>query len=331
MRRTAPLLPAVTAALLLTACGAERAGTHDGGSGTSGPAPRTAVSQPAVDGVRITSVTIPSPSPSPSASWSPGAGGGMVRAESLPTGRQAGSGVSGVSADYEVANSTAGALTYTVLFVFTSDDGGAMSNRKVTVGPVGPGRTVRGSVRPEPLPPGAPPVTGVKVAQVTSVPATEAPAEADACPPSGIRVTADDGDAAMGLRVVGLFLENCGDRDYTVKGYPRLTLLDDDHQPVDGVTIVHGGGGIATVTGFDDPPRTVTLAPGERARSGLMWRNTTGSGTAVGVPYVRVLARPDAAPVMITPHLDLGTTGKLAVSAWRAAAEPQGTRATASP
>lgn len=326
MRRTAALLPAVTVALLLTACGAERAGTQDGGSGASGSAPRTAVSQPAVDGVRITSVTIPSPSPSPSVS--PGAGGGMVRAEPLPTALQAGS---GVSADYEVANSTAAALTYTVLFVFTSDDGGAMSNRKVTVGPVGPGRTVRETVRPEPLPPGAPSVTGVKVAEVTSVPAIEAPAEADACPPSGIRVTADDGDAAMGLRVVGLFLENCGDRDYTLKGYPRLTLLDDDHQPVDGVTIVHGGGGIATVTGFDDPPRTVTLAPGERARSGLMWRNTTGSGTAVGVPYVRVLARPDAAPVMITPHLDLGTTGKLAVSAWRAAAQPQGTRATASP
>ncbi|MEU4872209.1 DUF4232 domain-containing protein [Streptomyces sp. NPDC021608] len=324
MRRTAPLLPAVAAVLLLTACGAQRAGPHDGGAGAGGEAPRTAVPEPAVDGVRITSVTLPSASPSATGAGTTGG----VRAEPLPTGLPAGS---GVSADYEVVNSAAEALTYTVLFDFTSGAGGAVSNQKVTVGPVGPGRTVRATVRMESLPPGAPSVKGVKVGEVTSVPAAEAPSAAGVCPPSGIRVTADDGDAAMGLRVVGLILENCGDRDYTVKGYPRLTLLDEDHRPVDGVRILHGGGDIALVPGFDDPPRAVTLAPGERASSGLMWRNTTGSGTAVGVPYVRVRATPDAAPVMITPHLDLGTTGKLGVGAWRRAPEQRGTRGAGTP
>jgi hypothetical protein len=47
-----------------------------------------------------------------------------------------------------------------------------------------------------------------------------------------------------------------------------------------------------------------------------MWRNTTHSGTAVNVPYVRVRAEQGADPVTVTPHLDLGTTGKLAVRAW---------------
>ncbi|MGW2613387.1 DUF4232 domain-containing protein [Streptomyces sp. NPDC001500] len=327
--RTTTLLPAVAAALLLTACGSESARTHDGGVGASSAsgASGTAVSGPAVDGVRITSVTLPSASPSASRSASAGAAGGGVRADPLPTGLPVGS---GVSADYQVENSGTEALTYTVLFAFTTSGGGAVSNEKVTVGPVGPGRTVRGTVRMASPPPGAPTVTEVKVAEVTSVPAAEAPSGPGVCPPSGIRVTADDGDAAMGLRVVGLVLENCGARDYTVKGYPQLTLLDEDHQPVDGIRILRGGGDVATVTGFDDPPRTVTLAPGERASAGLMWRNTTGFGTAVGVPYVRVRARPDAAPVMITPHLDLGTTGKLAVSAWRGAAERQGTRGAGS-
>ncbi|MFF1546509.1 DUF4232 domain-containing protein [Streptomyces sp. NPDC058291] len=330
MRPTTLLLAALAATLLLTACGSERAGTHDGGVGARGPTSRAAVTEPAVDGVRITSVTIPS-SASPSASPSAADGvtrDGVVEAEPLPTGPSADS---GVSAAYEVTNSGTEALTYTVLFGFTTSGGEAVSNQKVTVRSVGPGETVRGSVRLGSLPPGAPQVTRAKVAEVTKVPAGEAPAEADTCPPSGIRVTADEGDSAMGLRVVGLLLENCGERDYTVNGYPEVSLLDEDRQPVDGVRILRGGGGIATVTGFDDPPRTVTLKPGERASADLMWRNTTGFGTAVDVPYVRVRARPGAAPVMITPHLDLGTTGKLGVSAWRTAGEQPGARGAGSP
>ncbi|WP_405627029.1 DUF4232 domain-containing protein [Streptomyces sp. NBC_00016] len=313
MRRPLPLLPALAAVLLLTACGSEQAGTQNGGVGASGSTPRTQVTQPAVDGVRITSVTIPSASASPSAS-----DGGLVKAERLPTGLAADS---GISAAYEVTNSGTKALTYTVLFDFTTSAGEVMSNERVTVRSVGAGRTVRGTVRPGELVPGSSPVTTVKVSEVTKVPAAEAPTEAGVCPPSGVRVFADDGDAAMGLRVVGLILENCGDRDYTVDGYPQVTLLDEDHKPVDGVKIFKGSGGISTVTGFDDAPRPVTLKPGERANAGLMWRNTTGSGTAVDVPYVRVRARSDAEPVMVTPHLDLGTTGKLGVSPWRSTPE----------
>ncbi|MFF5858950.1 DUF4232 domain-containing protein [Streptomyces sp. NPDC012751] len=159
-------------------------------------------------------------------------------------------------------------------------------------------------------------MTRVEVARVTKVPAAEAPPASGECPPSGLRLTADDGDAAMGLRVVGLHLENCGTRAHRLDGYPLLELLGEDLAPVEGVRIVHGSGGISTGTGFDEPARPLVLEPGESALSGLMWRNTTGSGTAVDVPHVRVRAERGADPVTVTPHLDLGTTGRLAVRAW---------------
>ncbi|MFD9607549.1 DUF4232 domain-containing protein [Streptomyces sp. NPDC059970] len=300
MRKVTSLLPALAALLLLTACGSEQAGTP----GAVAPASGTAVTAPPVDGVRITSVTIPSATPTPNSD------GFSVHADPLPTGD------SGISAAYEVTNNGTEALTYTILFDFTTDTGEVMGNSHETVRSVGPGATERGTIRVGVLAPGASRVTRVKVSRVTKVPAAEAPLASGECPPSGIRLTTDDGDAAMGLRVVGLHLENCGKRDYSLDGYPLLELLDKDLSPVQGVRIVHGSGGISTGTGFDEPARPLVLKPGESALSGLMWRNTTESGAAVNVPYVRVRAEQRADPVTVTPHLDLGTTGKLAVRAW---------------
>ncbi|MFD8143936.1 DUF4232 domain-containing protein [Streptomyces sp. NPDC059708] len=289
MRPSKPLLPALIALLLLTGCGA--------------PASTPAAAPPA-DGVRITSVTIPS-APPVSASREAG-----VHADPLPAGD------SGISAAYEVANGGTQALAYTILFDFTTDAGEVMANTTATVRAVGPGATVRGTVRLGAPGPGSSRVTRVKVSRVTKVPAAEAPPEADVCPPSGIRVTADDGDAAMGLRVVGLHLENCGKLDYPLDGHPLLELLDAGLSPVPGVRIVQGSGGITTGTGFDEPARPLVLKPGESALSGLMWRNTTESGDPIDVPHVRVRAKEGAEPVTVTPHLDLGTTGLLAVRAW---------------
>ncbi|MFG2129764.1 DUF4232 domain-containing protein [Streptomyces sp. NPDC048751] len=289
MRRATPLLPALAAVLLVAGCGSEHAdpqGTGSSRSSRSGG--QTPVSDPGKDGVRITAMMVPS-----------------------------GGSTSEVSAAYEVTNDGSQALTYTIVFTFLSADGGAMTNLRRTVGDVAPGKTVRRSVDMGKLPPGASPVTNVKVLEVTSVPADEAPTDVGACPPSGVWVTADQGDAAMGLRVVGLWVENCGTGEYKIEGYPELTLLDEDHKQVDGVKILHGSGGISGDPGADDPPRLVTLKPRERARSVIEWRNTTQSGTAVNAPYVRVVAKPGAAPVMVTPHLDLGTTGKLGVGPWK--------------
>ncbi|MFJ4623740.1 DUF4232 domain-containing protein [Streptomyces sp. NPDC088812] len=308
MRRPTPLLlPALAAALLLSACGTEDTGTGAGsaGPGVAAPVPPTQVDDPGTDGVRVTSVTVPSPSPSPRRSLS-------VTADSLPAD-------SGISAAYEVTNDGAEALTYSVLFDFTTSTGEVMDNEWVTVRDVGPGETARGTVRLGVLAPGASPVTRVKVSQVLKVPAGEAPAEAGSCPSSGIRITADEGDAAMGLRVVGLHLENCGTRDYTVDGYPLLELLDENREPVDGVRVLQGSGEITTAAGPDEAPEEVTLKPGEKATAGLVWRNTTDLGTPVDVPYVRVRAKAGADPVTVTPRLDLGTTGKLGVRPWERA------------
>ncbi|MFJ2651856.1 DUF4232 domain-containing protein [Streptomyces sp. NPDC087420] len=303
---TAPLLAALAAiAPLLAACGSESAGAGNSVASPAVPSTRTQVTDPGKDGVRITSLTLPAPSPSPTNDY-------LVSPESLP-------GDSGISAAYEVTNDGTETLTYSVIFTFMSGDGGSMGNKTVTVRDVGPGKTVRGTVRADQLPSSAPLVTGAKVFQVLKVPAAEAPAEPGTCPASGIRVSADRGDAAMGLRVVGLHLDNCGTDTYTVGGYPLLELLDDNRKPVDGVKILDGSGEISTGAGPDEQPRPVTLKPGESATAGLVWRNTTQFGTSVNVPYVRVRAKTGAAPVMVTPGLDLGTTGKLGVRPWKKA------------
>ncbi|EFE71651.1 lipoprotein [Streptomyces viridosporus ATCC 14672] len=318
MRRPAPLRPALAAtapflsalaatALLLTACGTERPGAGGTGADAAASQDGTRIDDPGKDGVRITSLTLPSASPSPTRSHS-------VSAERLTTGSD-----SGVLAAYEVTNGGAEALTYSVVFTFMSGDGGAVTDRTETVRDVGPGQTVRGTVRAGELPPTAPRVTQVEVLEVTKVPAGEAPAEPGACPASGVRISADEGNAAMGLRVVTLHLDNCGTRTYTVEGYPLLELLDDGLEPVDGVEILDGSGEITTGAGPDEQPRPVTLEPGESATAGLVWRNTTEFGTPVNVPHVRVRAKEGADPVTVTPHLDLGTTGKLGVRPWEKA------------
>lgn len=221
------------------------------------------------------------------------------------------------SAGFQVANHEAEPFTYTITFDFVSPSGAALSNAEQTVPAVEPGQTVQGTVTMDGLPPQEYTVGGVHIAKVRSVPADEAPTAAGPCPPSGVRVTPGNTEAASGLRVVGLHLENCSTRDYHLDGYPQLQLLDEDRKPVTGIEVLHGGGGISTVTGFDDPPRPVTLKPGQSASAGLMWRNTVTDGISVHLPYVRVNAKAGAPPVMVTPELDLGTTGKLGVSPWK--------------
>ncbi|MEU4541117.1 DUF4232 domain-containing protein [Streptosporangium sp. NPDC023825] len=221
------------------------------------------------------------------------------------------------SAEFQVTNHETEPFTYTIAFEFVSRSGEALAGTKQTVPSVRPGQTVKRTVDLVGLPSQASAGVRVRIAEVRSVPADEAPAPAGSCPPSGIRVTSGNGDAAMGLRVVGLRLENCSTRTYRLNGYPRLQLLDEDRKPVTGVKVLHGSGGISAVTGFDDPPRAVTLKPGESASAGLLWRNTVTAGTPVNLPYVRVNAKAGARPVMVTPELDLGTTGKIGVSPWR--------------
>lgn len=312
----------LVAALLVGGCGTQTAASEAGGGGeTKGPCTGGGTGTGAErDGVRVVGVVEQagagaeeSTSPSGAASERPGV---SVTADSLPGTGAAAAGPCVVQ--YEVTNPEAEPFTYTITFSLMDEQGRAMSNVKETVASVEAGKTVRRTLEH-----GGYPVDGVidagrvRVLGVERVPSDEAPAPAGSCPASGLRLTADQGDAAMGLRVVGLHLENCGSRTYSLEGYPVLQLLDAEHQPVDGIEILRGTDGIPMAGGDDGPPRPVTLRPGESAVSGLAWRNTTEFGEAVTVPYVRVRAEAGSDPVTVAPHLDLGTTGRLGVRAWR--------------
>ncbi|MFE6500874.1 DUF4232 domain-containing protein [Kitasatospora sp. NPDC057738] len=245
--------------------------------------------------------------------------------------------------EYEVTNSNSEPYDYTVVFngpdpsrgaaVFGSPGSGGGGSLTRTVTGLAPGATEKGRIdlaapgppgsgsrpgAPTPGQPDNPRPPKPELLKVRSVPTAEAPGAGGPCPPSGLRLYADEGDAAMGLRVVGLHLRNCGTAVVTLDGYPQVQPLDLDHKPLDGVRILRGGAEIASGTGADDPPRKIALRPGEGARTTLVWRNTTeaGAGEPLNAPYVRVRATPDAAPVTVVPELDLGTTGRLGAGAW---------------
>ncbi|MFJ8086414.1 DUF4232 domain-containing protein [Streptomyces sp. NPDC096205] len=272
---------ALAGVLLLAACGSEQASPQS----TTGPA-----------------TCGPSTGPSPAPDPSPEDG---VKVVALDTcGSQA-------SAEIEVTNRSTQAAAFTVTLGFVSELGGDTVEH--VVASVGPGRTVWSAVDL-----GAwSQVSDLKVLKVRSVPAAEAPSASGPCPASGVHVYADQGDAAMGLRVVGLHLVNCGSTPYELNGYPEIELLDEAHDSVKGVRILKGTEQISTGLGGEGGPRPVVLEPGEGAAATLAWRNTTQFGEAVNVPYVRLVPKSGARPVIVTPELDLGTTGRLGVGAWR--------------
>ncbi|MFG3093910.1 DUF4232 domain-containing protein [Streptomyces sp. NPDC048202] len=219
---------------------------------------------------------------------------------------------SSLTVEFEVTNPAAHAMTYTVVFDARGYTGGSR-----VMGPVGPGRTVRGRAAMSRDHGDLAGGTSVSIMSVRSIPSAEAPAPGGPCPASGVRVYADQGDAALGLRMVGLHLENCGKEPYTVNGRPELEIIDAGQERVQGVRIVPSAQ-VAQLGGPADVVRPVTLRPGERALSGIVWRNTVQAvGGAVNAPYLRVRAKAGGAPVTLTPELDLGTTGRLGVAAWR--------------
>ncbi|MGI5525884.1 DUF4232 domain-containing protein [Streptomyces syringium] len=297
--------------LLLTACGSQKADSRSDGltqrqrSDATGPPSKSSCGASNSDAPTKPSTSALSGSPS-------GLEKGGVRITGSSGGTRA-------CAEFDVTNHGTEPFTYTISFEFLSDSGAALTQTKQTVSSVKPGQTVKRTVVMGEVPSRPTGAAQVRIAKVRSVPADEAPSDKGTCPPSGVRVHADDGDAAMGLRVVSLHLENCGTRTHRLNGYPKLQLLDEGHKPVNGVKIHQGGSAIATGTGADGTPQPLELKPGERAYASLVWRNTVEGGVdkPVNVPYVRVWEKPGADPVMVIPEFDLGTTGKLGVGPWK--------------
>ncbi|MEU7996686.1 DUF4232 domain-containing protein [Micromonospora sp. NPDC049060] len=148
------------------------------------------------------------------------------------------------------------------------------------------------------------------------------------CPAAGVRISSPGSNAAMGLRALGLELVNCGTKPYRLHGYPVLRLFDGDGDPIP-VRVVHGAKEITS--GFDDPPRPLTLQPGERAGAAVLWRNLVTDPTVVATDGERLEVAPavgGAAQVVgLDGPVDLGNTGRIGVSAWKKATDPAPTPA----
>ncbi|WP_162002571.1 DUF4232 domain-containing protein [Streptomyces sp. CB01881] len=166
----------------------------------------------------------------------------------------------------------------------------------------GAGGGAPGPVTPEPL--------------VTAT-VTPTPTPTMVCSPEGVSLAAEEANAAMGLRVMGIRLTNCGTRPYTLNGHPGVRVLDAERAPLD-IEVRRGSAGIATLDTFDAAPKPVTLQPGESASFSLAWRNTVTSGTrpADNGRFLDVAPLPGRPRLTVPAELDLGTTGRLGLSAW---------------
>ncbi|PWK49048.1 DUF4232 domain-containing protein [Actinoplanes xinjiangensis] len=132
----------------------------------------------------------------------------------------------------------------------------------------------------------------------------------------GLEISVGEGDAASGLRVVGLQLRNCGGKPYRIKGYPELSILDEDRKPLD-VRVLRGIGEVTALPPWEVQPKQETLAPGESVRALLAWRNLTTDAETVAVgEFVSVAAGAGQSRHLLALHIDAGNTGKVAISPW---------------
>ncbi|MCX4822251.1 DUF4232 domain-containing protein [Streptomyces sp. NBC_01142] len=170
--------------------------------------------------------------------------------------------------------------------------------------------------------PVAPRELGVKPDPLTASPGSHPGAQPSptaspvpaACPASGVVVTNDVVNAAMGHRAVTITLTNCGKRPYQVNGYPQVGALDKDRKPLK-LKITHGNA--FTDAGRDQRPKPVTLAPGQSVLSVLHWTNRVTSFDAAKPGEYLVVAPAAGREQQILPFtLDMGTAAELDVTAW---------------
>lgn len=156
-------------------------------------------------------------------------------------------------------------------------------------------------------------------AESTSAPAwgTAPSPDRPSCPASGVAVSAELVDAAMGLRVATLTLANCGTLAYSVGGYPGLALLDEQQQTIDAQVIEEPD---PLGSGAAGAPVPLTLVAGQRAQAVLLWRNTVEMGEATPGSYLAVTPSPGEEQQVVALDVDLGTTGRLTIGPWAPAA-----------
>ncbi|WP_078491755.1 DUF4232 domain-containing protein [Streptomyces yerevanensis] len=165
--------------------------------------------------------------------------------------------------------------------------------------------------QPEQKPPSTPPA--VSAAPVPEPSASVPTQEAGGCPSSGVRLDTGPVNGAMGLRAMTLTLTNCGKRPYELNGYPSITVLDEAGDPFPEVRTVEGTDQVP-VAPEAPGPEPMTLAPGETAQAGLVWRMHAEDGV-----YLRVTPQKgrDTVTVRSRETLDIGPDNILGTSPWK--------------
>ncbi len=131
------------------------------------------------------------------------------------------------------------------------------------------------------------------------------------CLGTGVTVKSGPVEAALGHRAIVLTLTNCGPAPRTLTGYPEVRLLDKDKKPM-AVQVDHGTSYMA----IDPGAAPQTVQPGGTLLSVVSWSNTVAMGSPEAGAYVTVEAAAGDPEQRIVVDTDLGTTGKLTLTAW---------------
>ncbi|MDH6703939.1 hypothetical protein P3T27_000640 [Kitasatospora sp. MAA19] len=197
----------------------------------------------------------------------------------------------------------------------TAAGGGPGPTGAGSPGVIGPAPTTRARTTPAPT---GPVPTRPMSDTLTGIPLpAPTPTPTPVCSPEGVMMAAGEVEAAMGLRAMTVRLTNCGTRPYRLNGHPGVRVLGAERAPLD-IGVRQGAAGIATVEGFDAPGSPLTLQPQEAAEFKLLWRNTVAAGDRAPDDgrYLDIAPQPGRPRLAVPAHLDLGTTGRLGISAW---------------
>jgi hypothetical protein len=118
-------------------------------------------------------------------------------------------------------------------------------------------------------------------------------------------------DAALGHRAVVLTLRNCGSGTLTINGYPEIAVLDAARKTVK-LTVQHGSSYMAR----DPGTQRIRLAKGEEVLSVVAWSNTVTDGDTTNGTYLAVAPAKGEPTANWPVFTDLGTTGKVELTAW---------------
>ncbi len=154
-------------------------------------------------------------------------------------------------------------------------------------------------------------------------PSQPTPASAPPCVGPVLRGSIEGGDAGAGNRVHVVGLTNIGSAPCSLTGYPTVTLLNAQGNPINTVQQANEPGSYLTA---GQAPAAVTLAPQEKAFFNIAWsaipHEDMGEKTCPSSTRMRVMAPGDTSPVTITNAIQ--PCGKrIRVNPVRAVMEPE--------